>query len=127
MLRACLAMLLIATPAAGQQNYQISTPSPLVRGIGGPVNQPGERPYSVRAQQVGDRVAVDYPELNCGGTWKLVSVDGAESRYLEIIEYGQKRCVNYGIVVLKDIGYGRVAWTWQYDYYGGVAAAAVMQ
>ena len=119
-----------STPAAAQAIAVSSAEmmaGALAHGVGGAVTQPGERPYSVRARQVGARVAVDYPELNCGGTWKLVSADPVESRFVEIIEYGANRCINYGIVVLRDLGAGRIAWTWHSDYYGGVAAVAVMQ
>lgn len=47
---------------------------------------------------------IDYPSLNCGGRWKLLSMNQSKARFREILEHGQDKCSDKGLVTIERIG-----------------------
>ena len=45
--------------------------------------------------------SIDYPSLNCGGRWKLLSMNRNVARFRELISRGQDKCTNNGLVVIE--------------------------
>jgi hypothetical protein len=49
-------------------------------------------------------ISIEYPSLNCGGRWKLLSVNGSKANLRERLDHGQDQCTNNGRVTLERIG-----------------------
>ena len=53
----------------------------------------------------GRRVAlIEYPSLDCGGRWKLLSSAGSKARFRELLNHGQDKCSDKGVVTIEKIG-----------------------
>jgi hypothetical protein len=53
----------------------------------------------------GSRVGlIEYPALECGGRWKLLSIDGNRAMFRELLNHGQDKCSNKGLVTIEKIG-----------------------
>jgi hypothetical protein len=67
---------------------------------------------------VGDRLAqIDYPDLQCGGHLTVIEVRGDRLRAKEQISYGQRQCVDGGLVSLQmndQNQTGSLAYDWTY-------------
>jgi hypothetical protein len=46
---------------------------------------------------------IEYPSLNCGGYWKLLSIDGSRARFRELLDHGQDKCSDKGLVRLERV------------------------
>lgn len=46
---------------------------------------------------------IEYPSLNCGGYWKLLSIDGSRARFRELLDHGQDKCSDKGQVRIERI------------------------
>lgn len=49
-------------------------------------------------------VLIDYPSLNCGGRWQLLSSNGSKARFRELLDHGQDQCTDKGTVTIERIG-----------------------
>ena len=49
-------------------------------------------------------ISIDYPSLNCGGRWKLLSINGSKARFRERLDHGQDKCTDNGLVTIERIG-----------------------
>jgi hypothetical protein len=47
---------------------------------------------------------IDYPSLNCGGRWKLLSMNQSKARFREVLDHGQDQCSDKGLVTIERIG-----------------------
>jgi hypothetical protein len=47
---------------------------------------------------------VDYPSLNCGGRWKLLSMNQSIARFREVLDHGQDQCSDKGLVTIERRG-----------------------
>ena len=48
--------------------------------------------------------SIEYPSLNCGGRWKLLSINGREARFREMLDHGQDKCSDKGLVLIERKG-----------------------
>ncbi|MFS8085306.1 MAG: hypothetical protein ACMG6H_06725, partial [Acidobacteriota bacterium] len=48
--------------------------------------------WSMRFTARGRRFSIDYPSLNCGGRWKLISINANRARFKETLDHGQDKC-----------------------------------
>lgn len=53
-------------------------------------------------------IHIDYPDLDCGGKWKLVETAGKGAKVLEQLTYGLDKCDNNVEVVLERLPEGTV-------------------
>lgn len=69
--------------------------------------------------------AIDYPSLNCGGRWKLLSINGSKARFRELLDHGQDQCTDKGVATLERIGRQLIYW---YSIQGSreITASAVL-
>lgn len=44
---------------------------------------------------------IEYPSLNCGGRWKLLSASRSSARFREVLDHGQDKCTDKGVVVIE--------------------------
>jgi len=46
---------------------------------------------------------IEYPSLNCGGYWKLLSIGVSRARFRELLDHGQDKCSDKGQVRIETI------------------------
>ena len=49
-------------------------------------------------------LAIEYPSLSCGGHWKLLSISGSQARFRELLNHGQDKCSDKGLVLIEIKG-----------------------
>jgi hypothetical protein len=49
----------------------------------------------------GRKFSIEYPSLNCGGTWKLLRLDQNKATFREQLSHGQDKCSDNGLVVIE--------------------------
>lgn len=69
-----------------------------------------ETTWAMRLTAKGRTYAVDYPSLECGGRWRLLSLDARRAVFRETITRGTERCAQGGRVVIdrlnpRQLGY----------------------
>lgn len=47
--------------------------------------------------------SIEYPSLNCGGRWKRLSINGSKARFRELLDHGQDKCSDKGLVMIDRI------------------------
>ncbi|MGH9931335.1 MAG: hypothetical protein ACREA9_19185 [Pyrinomonadaceae bacterium] len=47
--------------------------------------------------------SIAYPSLSCGGRWQLLSISGSKARFRELLDHGQDKCSDKGVVVIERI------------------------
>lgn len=72
------------------------------------------------------RFTIDYPSLNCGGRWQLISIDGYRARFKERLDHGQDKCTDKGSVVIQRLNKGQVLFLYSLAGSRTVTAAAVL-
>lgn len=94
-----------ATPGVPEETR---APGTLSGTWSGPVNQPGQPPFTVRVvfstEGTDVRGVVTYPELGCGGVWRLTDRTGDSFEFLETIDRGRDRCADQVTVRITDNG-----------------------
>jgi hypothetical protein len=65
--------------------------------------RPGARRLAARLTVKGRAYAVDYPSLECGGRWRLVSVTSRRAVFRETITRGAERCAPRGNFVVERL------------------------
>jgi hypothetical protein len=51
----------------------------------------------------GRKFMIEYPSLNCGGEWRLSSINSRRARFRERIKHGLDVCSNQGTVVVERL------------------------
>jgi hypothetical protein len=51
----------------------------------------------------GRRFLIEYPSLDCGGEWKLISINSRRAKFRERLSHGLERCDNQGTVVIERL------------------------
>jgi hypothetical protein len=98
-------------PSTGTWDSERGIPAWLAGNWQGQMTQPNspKSPYSMRvavsSRDVGKIADVSYPDLACGGVWKLANIQEASAEVYESITYGN--CIN-GIVSIKRLGNGSI-------------------
>lgn len=68
---------------------------------------------------------VNYPSLKCGGEWEYLKVNEAQILAIERITYGQRECLDGGLVRLEEHDDDMLIYRW-FDKAGTAIAAAVL-
>jgi hypothetical protein len=103
---------LAATPQTGSQSTPQATASqrkqrPWLRGVweGTGYQTDDNSTWTMRltvTRQNGRRVySIDYPSLDCGGRWMLLSMNSNGARFREQITRNEEKCSQSGLVVLE--------------------------
>ena len=77
-----------------------------------------------RAQ--GKRFSIEYPSLNCRGTWKLISGNSRRAIFRERITTGREACVDKGLVVIERLNGKQIAYRFSYAGTTQVSASAIL-
>jgi hypothetical protein len=75
----------------------------------------------------GGRFSIDYPSLNCGGRWKLISMNSYRARFKEKLDHGQDKCTDNGSVVIQRLSKRQVVFLYSLAGSREVTASAVLK
>lgn len=79
---------------------------------------------SFKAQ--GRRFLIEYPSLNCGGEWQLISLNARSARFREKITRGLEQCTNTGLVVIERLSRRQIAFRYSNPGSREVTASAIL-
>ena len=74
----------------------------------------------------GRRFSIEYPSLNCGGRWKLVSINAYRARFKEKLDHGQDQCVDNSNVVIQRLNKRQVVFLFSYPGKREVYASGIL-
>ncbi|HEX8558223.1 MAG TPA: hypothetical protein VF668_08985 [Pyrinomonadaceae bacterium] len=96
-----LLSLALSPPAAGQAR------GGWLRGVwegrGFQIDTDSAEPWAMRLTARGGRYSVEYPSLDCGGRWRLVSLARRRAVFEETITRGAERCAPRGRFVVERL------------------------
>ncbi len=72
------------------------------------------------------RYSVDYPTLNCGGRWRLISINQSRARFREVLDHGQDKCADRGRVLIQRISRKQILFLYSYKDARDISASAVL-
>lgn len=102
-----LCLLLLLTSTASAQSKSRSWLRGSWEGTGYQTDDQSTWSMQVTFKRIkgGHRVAlIEYPSLDCGGRWKLLSAGGSKARFRELLNHGQDKCSDKGLVTIEKIG-----------------------
>jgi hypothetical protein len=57
--------------------------------------------WEMKLSAKGEKFIIDYPGLQCGGKWQIISKADSQIVLKENITYGTDKCLNNGTIILK--------------------------
>jgi len=102
-MRSCgiVLLLLMATSAAHAQKQSANWIKGTWEGTGYQIDD--NSTWAIHFRASGKRFSIDYPSLNCGGRWRLVSISATRARFREILDHGQDKCTDKGSVLIQRL------------------------
>jgi hypothetical protein len=82
--------------------------------------------WTMRLKVRGHRYTIEYPSLNCGGRWRLLSINANRARFLERITFGREECVDRGKVVIEKLSGAQIAYRFSNRVTAEVTASAIL-
>lgn len=82
--------------------------------------------WTMRLRTQGRKFLIEYPSLNCGGEWKLISINSRRARFRERITRGLNECVDKGIVLIERLNGRQIAYRYSYRGTTDVSASAIL-
>ena len=82
--------------------------------------------WTMRLTARGRRFSIEYPSLNCGGRWQLVSINAYRARFRERLDHGQDKCANNGNVIIEKLSKRQVVFLYSNAGTREVTASAVL-
>ena len=70
--------------------------------------------------------SIDYPSLNCGGHWKLISINSSRARFREVLDRGQDKCADKGNVLIQRLNRNQIVFLYSYPKTQEISASAVL-
>lgn len=74
----------------------------------------------------GGRFSIEYPSLNCGGRWQLISIDSYRARFKERLDRGRDSCTDNGKVVIQRLNKRQIFFLYTIAGSREVTASAVL-
>jgi hypothetical protein len=74
----------------------------------------------------GKRYLIEYPSLNCSGTWRLVKVNSRRAIFRERITVGRESCVDQGVVTIERLNGRQIAYRFSNAGTSQVSASAIL-
>lgn len=72
--------------------------------------------YKLEINLNGNRGTYNYPSLRCGGTLEFIKADGTTFWYQEHLTYGKDKCIDGGIIQMRQYPLGdNTIWAWQWE------------
>lgn len=75
----------------------------------------------------GKRFAIDYPSLNCGGRWQLISISASRARFRERLDRGQDKCADSGNVLIQRLNQNQIMFLYSYQGEKALTASAILK
>ena len=82
--------------------------------------------WTVNFKARGKRYSIEYPSLNCRGTWRLISVNSQRAMFREHITVGRGECVDQGVVTIERLNGRQIAYRFSYANTDLVSASAIL-
>ena len=82
--------------------------------------------WTMRLTVRGHRFSIEYPSLNCGGRWQLVSINSYRARFRERLDHGQEKCADSGNVIIERLNKRQVVFLYSNAGTREVTASAVL-
>jgi len=82
--------------------------------------------WTMRLTAHGRSFSIEYPSLNCGGRWQLVSINAYRARFRERLDHGQDKCANNGNVIIEKLSKRQVVFLYSNAGTREVTASAVL-
>jgi hypothetical protein len=74
----------------------------------------------------GRKFSIEYPSLNCGGRWQLVSINTYRAHFRERLDHGQTDCTDNGRVTIHRLGNKQILFLYTLAGSREVTASAVL-
>lgn len=127
---ASLLLLLVLVSTAASQAKQTSWLRGAWEGTGYQTDDGSTWPMKLtitRSKGRGRTFSIDYRSLNCGGRWKLLSLNQSKARFREQLRYGKDKCANNGLVVVERISGRQIVFLFSYENSREITASAVLK
>jgi hypothetical protein len=82
--------------------------------------------WTMRLTARGRRYSIEYPSLNCGGRWRLISANSYRARFRERLDHGQDKCTDNGRVTIERLSRRQVFFLYSNAGTREVTASAVL-
>jgi hypothetical protein len=82
--------------------------------------------WTMKLRVNGKRSVIEYPSLNCGGTWRRLSIGPTRARLREKITFGLDECTNKGNVVIERLSSRQIAFRYYKPGTRDVSASAIL-
>lgn len=124
---AALGLLFVLASPAASQSKQSTWLRGVWEGTGYQTDDNSTWPMRLTVTRQKGRVySIDYPSLNCGGRWKLLSMNSNRARFREQLTYGQDKCSPNGLVVLERKARGQSIFLYSNEGRHEITASAVL-
>ena len=74
----------------------------------------------------GGKFLIEYPSLDCGGEWRLLSINSRRARFRERITRNREACADRGLVVVERLSGRQVAYRYSHRGAADVSASAIL-
>jgi hypothetical protein len=82
--------------------------------------------WTMKLRVNGKRYIIEYPSLNCGGTWRRLSIGPTRARFREKITFGLDECTDKGSVVIERLSSRQIAFRYYNPGTRDVSASAIL-
>jgi hypothetical protein len=83
--------------------------------------------WTMRLTARDGKYLIEYPSLNCGGTWRLLSLNSRVATFREQIAAGRGACVDRGRVVVERLNGRQIAYRFSHRGTTEVSASAILK
>jgi len=119
------ALLLVVASLGSAQTKSSSWIKGTWEGIGYQIDD--QSTWTMRFVAGGRRFSTEYPSLNCGGRWKLISINAYRARFKEKLDHGQDNCVDNSSVVIQRLNKRQVVFFFSYPGKREVYASGILK
>lgn len=119
------ALLLVVASLASAQTKSSNWIKGTWEGTGYQIDD--QSTWTMRFVAGGRRFSTEYPSLNCGGRWKLISINTYRARFEEKLDHGQDACVDNSYVVIQRLNKQQVVFLFSYPGKREVYASGILK
>lgn len=113
-------MTLVVLPQSGDRSWLHGT----WEGTGYQIDT--ESTWTMRLSARGNTYHIEYPSLNCGGEWRLLSINASRATFRERITRGREACVDRGSVVIERLSGRQIAFRFSLRGSNEVSSSAIL-
>ena len=123
-----IVVLLVLAPNVAPQARSKSWLRGVWEGTGYQTDTASSWPLVLTARTCGGRrlFSVDYPSLNCGGTWQLLQLSRRRAVFREVLDRGQSECTDKGRVTIQRINNAQLIYLYSNQGSRQITASAIL-